>query len=413
MTRGKCSIRGCGLAAAGLLLWSLAGCATGPAVTVLPNGAELPRGFHPLKQHADAGDACGSYNGWPRFIFSEQDKMVMVYVPSQTITMGGGLQPNEVPARQVKINHFYIDLHEVTNVQFDCFTRTARSYDVKCTTGRCGDDECETSSSCGSSGGCGSCGGGCPFLNLCGGKSCCDRRGSGLWTEVSPCYPWQCFDVWDVRKQKPGQICRFRDYWVPGVNDAHPARSVSWREAWYYSNWSCKELPSEAQWEAAARGDDARVYPWGNQEESDVTRYLCNSRTGRGNYDGYEYTAPVLSFAAGVSPYGAFNMSGNVWEWCGDWYDPGRYAYPSSEDPATGVQRGPRPFGDRNYPNPWDKDTPEARVGPMRGADRALRGGSYADPIQRCRVDSRWHGEPDAHMVNVGFRTVLPLPPES
>ncbi len=391
-------MRGCGLAAAGLLLVAALGCAS-TEVTVLSSGVELPRGFHPLRGHADLGDAGDSYNGWPRFIISQQDKMVMVYVPAQTITLGGGLQPNEVPARQVRVNHFYVDLHEVSNVQFECFTRKASSKDVDCSTGSCGEEKC---------GYCRSCGGGCPLMNLCR-RSCCDDCLENTWTELDPC---MCFDVWDVRAQRPSQICRWRDYWVPGVNDAHPVRNVSWREAWYYSRWSCKALPSEAQWEAAARGEDGRIYPWGNQEESEVTRYLCNARTGRGNYDGYEYTAPVLSYAAGVSPYGAYNMAGNVWEWCGDWYDPGRYAYPSIEDPPTGVQRGPKPFGDRYYPNPWDKDIPEARVGPMRGSDRTIRGGSFSDPIARCRVDSRWHGEPDAHMKNVGFRTVLPLPAE-
>ena len=100
-----------------------------------------------------------------------------------------------------------------------------------------------------------------------------------------------------------------------------------------------------------------------------------------------------------------------MWEWCADWYDPGRYAYPSDEDPATGLDRGPRAFGDRNYPNPLAKDIREARVGPPVGAQRVIRGGSFTDPIQRCRVDARAAAGPGVRQHHVGFRCALPLPP--
>ena len=71
------------------------------------------------------------------------------------------------------------------------------------------------------------------------------------------------------------------------------------------------------------------------------------------------------------------------------------------------------PSATATIPTPWDKDIPEARVGPMRGSERVIRGGSFDDTIERCRVTSRWTAGPETHLKNVGFRTVLPLPPES
>lgn len=306
----------------------------GDARAELPEGVRLPAGFHPLAGHYSTDNAADHFNGWPRYISCDRDGMVMAYVPAQTILMGGGRDLDEVPPRQVVVQHFYMDIHEVTNKQYTCFARSAGG-------------------SAGSS---------------------------------------------------------YQDFYKPGYNDDHPVRGVSWYSAKAYAKWACKNLPSEAQWEAAARGDDRRLYPWGNDEQSELTRFLCNARTGRDNFDGYEYTAPVQNFSAGVSPFGIYNLSGNVWEWCADWYDPGRYAYPSSEDPATGLDRGAKPFGDANYPNPIDKHVRTDRVGPLTGDERAVRGGSFADPIENCRVDVRAGLRPGATQNNVGFRTILALP---
>jgi formylglycine-generating enzyme required for sulfatase activity len=299
----------------------------------LAEGISLPDGFYPLVGHYDLDNPADHYEGWPRYIVCEADRMVMAYVPAQEILMGGGTDADEVPARHVIVDHFYMDLMEVSNAQFAVFARRS--------------------------------------------------------SEASD---------------------RFGMFWVPGRNDHHPARNVTWFEAAAYANWANKTLPLEAQWEAAARGSDRRLYPWGNEEQSDVTLYLCNANTERANYDGYEATAPVMNFSAGISPFGIFNMAGNVWEWCADWYDPGRYAYPSEEDPATGLERGRKEFGDTNYPNPAQKDIPETRVGPIVGSERVIRGGSFTNDIIDCRVDSRAAALPAAHQHNIGFRCVLPLP---
>lgn len=304
----------------------------------LPEKVKLPAGFAPLRGHTDMANASDSYDGWPRYIVSQRDQMVMCYVPTQRILMGGGIQVDEVPARHVIVNHFYIDLTEVSNAQFHRFASASHDY------------RCDNS---------------------------------------------------------------YRVYWVPGLNNCDPVRNVTWGEARAYAGWAGKALPTEAQWEAAARGSDGRLYPWGNDPVSETTRFLCNCRTGIQDFDGYAHVAPVMNFAPGVSPFGAFNMSGNVWEWCDDFYDPGRYAYPSSEDPATGLARGTKPFGDENYPNELEKNARDARVGPLCGGERVIRGGSFADPIERCRCDTRAGVRPGARQNNVGFRCVLLLAPEA
>lgn len=378
----------------------------------LPPGVVLPEGFHPLIGHYDPNNPEDHYNGWPRYIVGDCDNMVMCYVPTQTFTMGGGTAQNEVPAREVVINHFYFDLHEVTNVQYDRFRKAAENR-----------------------------GPAAKVLDPLGYFTISElgyrRYTNRPWVEsqayhrygyeftlppfvyredsvnIKKRYPELAEGPWWWMGKTPGDFRYYLDYWQPGLNNDHPVRNVSWWEAWYFSMWTGKFLPTEAEWEAAARGDDRRIYPWGNESTSEVTRYLCNCKTDRGNFDGYEYTAPVMNFAAGVSPFGAFQLSGNVGEWCADWYDPGRYAYPSDADPPAGLDRGPKAFDDPNYPNPLDKTIRETRVGPLRGDEKVIRGGSFTEPIERCRVDSRRSARPDTHQINVGFRCVLPLPPEA
>jgi formylglycine-generating enzyme required for sulfatase activity len=165
--------------------------------------------------------------------------------------------------------------------------------------------------------------------------------------------------------------------------DPLPAVGVDWEQAATYCRWVEGRLPTEAEWEKAARGEDGRRYPWGDDFDRDRLNYCDVScaadwRDFKAD-DGYSYTAPVGSYPTGASVYGVLDMSGNVWEWTADWYDPEAYT-------------------NLTYHNP---------TGPPSGLQRVIRGGSWYYQGRSLRVVNRHKDVPTSSYDNIGFRCVV------
>jgi formylglycine-generating enzyme required for sulfatase activity len=203
--------------------------------------------------------------------------------------------------------------------------------------------------------------------------------------EVSNASYKECVDqgICTLPRQNNSRM-RLEYYGAPEFAN-YPVLYVSWNDAATYCEWRGARLPSEAEWEKAARGPDGWLYPWGNVFEEGRANYCGGSEFCPGDPDdGYQDTAPVDAFARGLSPYGAYQMAGNVNEWVADWYD--KNYYRSLEEGAE---------------NP---------LGPEQGQERGIRGGSFGLNTEKIRTTNRGSAIPSQTSEYDGFRCALDLP---
>ena len=266
-------------------------------------------------------------------------------------------RPDEAPRRTVKISGFLMDRHDVTNAEFETFVKATGYRTVA--------------------------------------ERPPDPRGF-------PGVPREAL--------KPGGAVFAKGGWsyVPGANwrhplgpksnlkgkRRHPVVQVAWDDAAAYARWAGKRLPTEAQWEYAARANRTRRYTWGDEpfsvEKPQANIWQGDFPTQDLGQDGYRGTSPVMSFAP--NPFGLYDMAGNVWQWCRDWYRPDGYKRMSLKNP-----QGPS--------SGYDPDEPGV-------PKRVLRGGSFLCADCYCkgyRPSARMKSSPDTGLCHAGFRCVKAL----
>lgn len=292
------------------------------------------------------------------------------------------VQPNEQPAREVTVNSFWMDVTAVTNREFK------------------------------------------EFVDATGYVTTAERPIN--WDEYkkqlppgTPKPPDQDLAPGSLVFQKTSGPVDLRVYsnwwrWIRGVNWKHPEGEgssikkhmdhpvvhVSWEDASAYAKWAGKRLPTEAEWEYAARGGQPHTrFVWGNDFMPD-DKYMANTWTGAFPYrndelDGYETTSPVKTFPPNA--YGLYDMAGNVWNWCSDYYAVNVHRVAAnSEDRSCCIN----PIGPEKSYDPSQPYAPELRV---------IKGGSFLCHVNYCesyRPSARRGNTPDTGTSHTGFRCV-------
>lgn len=266
--------------------------------------------------------------GDPKPVKTASDGSVMILIPTGTFPRGGTEEEvsevadreylsylAERPVKDITITQFYIDKFEVTNAQYR------------------------------------------EFLDDAGGPP----------------------TRWD-HPDEPEGVGHGQQYLSEDLaDDAQPAVGVNWYDAYAYCNWAGKRLPTEAEWEYAARGPSYRIYPWGDHGPFDDGIYFANFHPeSGGEFDGHKKSAPVGSYPDGVSPFGILDMAGNAEEWVNDWYSVNYFAQSVTTDPP----------------------------GPIEGEQKVIKGGSYGTREWQVRIGKRFKGKPHNKGPRVGFRCV-------
>jgi formylglycine-generating enzyme required for sulfatase activity len=305
----------------------------------------------------------------------------MRWIPGGEFTMGSdapGSRPNERPPHRVRLDGFWIDETEVTNARFRAFV-AATGYK---TTAEIPPDAAAIRK------------------QLPPGAPPPAREdlvpGSAVFTPTPGPVPLDDHSRW--WRWQPGADWRHPK--GPGSSiegkDDHPVVQVSWDDATAYAEWAGKRLPSEAEWEYAARGGlEGKPYVWGDEpfSESKPQANIWQGDFPHRNLgrDGFAGTAPVKSFAP--NGYGLYDMAGNVWEWCGDWYRPDTYGRRAGREVVN-------PAGPADSLDPREPQTPK----------RVVRGGSFLCSDCYCsgyRPSARMSTSPDTGLSHTGFRCVM------
>ncbi|MEO6904992.1 MAG: formylglycine-generating enzyme family protein [Ginsengibacter sp.] len=304
----------------------------------------------------------------------------MVFIKGGTFMMGGDnsqAAADEYPKHKVEVNSFYMDATEVTNAEFQKF---AEATNYVTTAERKPDwEEMKQTLPPGTPK---------PPDSMMVAASLVFHQTSGPvdLNNYSQWWSWVKGADWKHPEGPRSSIKGKENY---------PVVQVSWYDAMAYCKWAGKRLPTEAEWEYAARGGlQNNIYPWGNEPINDG-KPKANSWGGKFPYynddkDGFVKLAPIKTFMP--NRYGLYDMAGNVWEWCNDWYDANYYK-------SLGNSIAINPRGPAKSNDPMDPYTPK----------RSLRGGSFLCNDSYCsgyRNARRMKSSPDTGLEHTGFRCV-------